>query len=228
MTSTADQHILRSPDLQVPIDFNTLEFLAPGTSGAVYAIDKGRVLKEYYDHDGGIVERQAFHHLGSHPNIIGFLGEADSKSIILERGMILSSMVQTAVVSFETQLAWIRGAAEGLHYMHQQGIVHADAGCENMVIVRDRLKLIDFEGSSIDGMEAAAGYKWYNRRDSIVNLQRDTIAYGAVVYQILTGKPPFYEFAAVDDRSNLVQRLYSEHRFPEVQGLPLSDMMLGC
>lgn len=115
-----------------------------------------------------------------------------------------------------------------LHYMHQQGIVHADVGCENMVIVGDRLKLIDFEGSSIDGMEAAAGYKWYNRRDSIVNLQSDIFAYGAVVYQILTGKPPFYEFAAFDDRSSPVQRLYSERRFPEVQGLPLSDVMLGC
>lgn len=220
--------MLCSPGSQLLIDFNTLEFLAPGTSGVVYAIDKDRVLKEYYDLDGGKVERQALDRLGSHPNIIGYFGEADAKSIVLERGIPLSSLSQTAVIPIQKQMAWIRDAADGLQYMHQQGIIHADVGCENMVIVEDQLKIIDFEGCSIDGKEATAGYKWYNRGDSSVDSQSDIFAYGCLIYQILTGSPTFHEFAASDDRSNIVRHLYAEQRFPEVQGLPLGDVMLGC
>lgn len=57
-------------------------------------------------------------------------------------------------------MAWIRDAAKGLQYVHQRGIVHAAVGCENMVLVKDRLKMIDFEGCGIDGQEPTSAYKW--------------------------------------------------------------------
>ncbi|KAL7928579.1 kinase-like domain-containing protein [Trichoderma chlorosporum] len=228
MTSTARQDILHSPGLQVSIDFNTLKFLAPGTSAAVYAIDDERVLKEYHDPDCGTVELQALERLDSHPNIIRYFGKADDKSIVLERGQPLATQGQTVSAPIKTKLAWIRDAATGLQYIHKQGIIHADFGCENMVLVKDRLKIIDFEGCSIDGQEAASGYKWYNCQGSIINEQSDIFAYGCVVYQILTGRPTYYEYEASKDRSKLVRQLYAENRFPEVQDLPLGDFMTGC
>ncbi|KPM35470.1 hypothetical protein AK830_g11100 [Neonectria ditissima] len=227
MTSTPKPRIPIGASSQLSVDFSTLEFLSPGTSGIIYTVDDDRVLKEYYDLDGGNVECRALDRLGSHPNIIGYFGQVNSKSIILERGTPLSSL-QTATISVPKQMAWIRDVAEGLQYMHQRGIIHADVGCENMVIVGDRLKIIDFEGCSIDGDEATAGYKWYNRRDLSADSQSDIFAFGCVIYQMLTGRPTFHELAESGDRSNVARRLWAEHRFPKVQGLPLSDVMLGC
>lgn len=214
--------------MHISIDFHALEFLAPGTSAAVYTIDNERVLKEYYDPDGGTIELQALARLGSHPNIIRYFGHADDKSIVLERGQPLAIQSQTVSAPMETKLAWIRDAAAGLQYIHEQGIIHADVGCENMVLVKDRLKMIDFEGCSIDGQDAASAHKWYNRRDTIVNKQSDIFAYGCVVYQILTGKNTYHEYEASTDRASLVRQLYAENRFPQVQDLPLGDLMTGC
>lgn len=222
------QDNLESHKLFIDVDFNSLEFLAPGTSAAVYTIENGRVLKEYYDKDGGIVELKAFSRLGSHPNIIRFLGKANCKSIVLEHGQPLARPGHTGSAPMTTKLAWIRDAAIGLQHMHRQGVIHADFGCENMVLVEGRLKIIDFEGCSIDGEEAASTYKWYNRRGSMVNTQSDIFAYGCVVYQILTGKPTYHEYEASKDRSSLVQRLYSENKFPQVQDLPMGDLMINC
>lgn len=228
MTSTVRPRSSCSPGPQLPIDFDALEFLAHGTSGAVYAIDKDWVLKESWELDRGIVERQALGRLGSHPNIIGYFGEATPNSIVLERGIPLLSPERIGLVPTQKKLAWIRDVAEGLLYIHQQGIIHADVGCENIVIVDGQLKIIDFEGCSMDGKEATAGYKWYNRKDDSVTLQSDIFAYGCVVYQILTGRPTFHELTESDDRSNLVRRRCAQHRFPDIQGLLLSDVILRC
>ncbi|KAL7788209.1 kinase-like domain-containing protein [Trichoderma ceciliae] len=180
-----------------PVDFNKLKPLSPGISAYVYGIDD----------DGGIVERQVFDHLDSHANtcIIGFLGDASSKSIVLERGQPLPITGERDGIFMKKKMSWM--------YMHEKGVIHTDFGCENMVLVQDRIKIIDFEGCSIDGKESS---------------QSDIFAYGCMVYHIITGTVPNHELATSEDRTRIVRQLYSENKFPKVRSLPLGDLMQGC
>ncbi|EGX92662.1 Protein kinase-like domain [Cordyceps militaris CM01] len=224
MTSASKQRIC---DTQL-VDSNKRKFLAHGTSGIVYAIDENRVLKEYYDAEQGTEEHRALDRLGSHPNIIQCFGGAKENSIILERGIPLLSLSDAADIWIQNREAWIKDVAEGLLYIHQNNIIHGDIGCENMVIVDKRVKIIDFEGCGMDGKESTAAYKWYNRRGLSVDVQSGIFAYGCAVYQLLTGKPTFSELVDRVDRDKVARRLWTEGRFPDVQGLRLDSVMLGC
>jgi len=94
----------------------------------------------------------------------------------------------------------------------------------------DCLKLIDFGGASIDGGEHGSCYQWYSYRRSkpAVSKQTDIFAFGCVIYEIVTGKNPYHEFEASDNRSHLVEQLYQENQFPDITNLPLGQLMQGC
>jgi serine/threonine protein kinase len=218
----------------ISFDFESLEFLAIGKSGIVYGIDEGKILKEYHGEEKEIeVERRAFARLGSHANIVRYLGATGKGSIVLERGQPLRTVNQQTgadQILLDRKLRWLSGAAEGMRYMHQNGIIHADVGCHNMILVQDCLKIIDFEGCSIDGEEATSCYEWFSYQESTpaISQKTDIFAYGCAVYEIMTGRPPHHELATSDDRRRLVKRLYAENRFPKVTDLPLGELMQGC
>ncbi|KAF2790770.1 hypothetical protein K505DRAFT_221313, partial [Melanomma pulvis-pyrius CBS 109.77] len=118
-------------------------------------------------------------------------------------------------------------AAGGLQYIHQKGIVHADVGVNNMIIVNDYLKIIDFVGCSINGKPADSCYQWFCYRPSpTVSIQTDIFAYGCAIYEIITGHPPYHEFKGYHDR--YVEQLYTANQFPDVSRLPFGELMLHC
>lgn len=115
---------------------------------------------------------------------------------------------------------------EGLQHIHNNGIIHADFGCSNMILVEDRVKIVDFGGCSIDDSEALTCYNWYNCRDSRrPSVETDMFAFGCAVFEILTGKPPYHEHKG---RPEQVRLLYAQNQFPAVEHLPLHEVMLGC
>lgn len=215
----------------LPIDYESLTFLAVGGSGTVYAIDEERVLKEFHG-EGIDIERRALERLGSHPNIVNHLGSMNN-SLILERGLPFRTKLRECradQIPLHMKLCWLQEAAEGMRYAHEKGIVHADAGCNNWIIVNGHLKLIDFEGCSIDGEEAGACYEWFSYKESTpaISQKTDIFAFGCAVYEVLTGRQPHDELPVTDDRICRVKQLYAENRFPEVGDMPLRNLMLGC
>lgn len=201
-------------------------------SSVVYAVDDNQVLKEYYDVDMNIeTERKALRGLGHHPKIIRYLGDASPKSILLQRGTpILNeySSIPADQIPLQRRLAWIKDAACGIQHIHQNHIIHADIGCENMVLVADRLQIIDFEGCGIDGGESLSAYKWYNRKGLQVNTESDIFAFGCAVYQLLTGRRPYESLAESENCAAQVQELYTLGQFPDTHHLPLHRIMQGC
>ncbi|KAI9838766.1 MAG: hypothetical protein M1837_002332 [Sclerophora amabilis] len=218
----------------IALEFERLEFLAVGKSGIVYGIDEERILKEYHGEENEMdVERRAFTRLGPHANIVRYLSATGNGSIILERGQPLRTIIQQTgadQIPLDRKRRWLSGAAEGMRYLHENGIIHADTGCHNMILVQDCLKIIDFEGCSIDGEEATSCYEWFSYQESIPPISRttDIFAYGCAVYEIITGRPPHHELETSNDPKRLAKRLYAEKRFPEVTDLPLAGLMQGC
>ena len=211
-----------------------LEYLSGGLTGLVYAVDDKRVVKKYFESDGGEVERRAYRRLGSHPNIAKFLGAQKDGSIVLERGEVLRKICQSpsaTEIPIQTKLSWLKQAAEGYRYAHTCDIVHGDVGCNNMILTREGcLKLIDFEGCSIDGEPADSCYEWFSYRPPVPNVSRrtDIFAFGCAIYEVITGRPPYYELKASDNRDREVERLYANNCFPDVTSLPLGPLMQSC
>ncbi|KAI1907349.1 hypothetical protein LOZ12_003386 [Ophidiomyces ophidiicola] len=216
------------------ISLETLQFLAAGKSGIVYAIDDKRVLKEFQETERGEVERQAYCRLGSHSNIAKLLGTRKDGSIVLERGEVLRKICRSPSadkIPIERKLGWLRQAARGYQHLHNSNIIHSDVGCNNMIITKEgRLKIIDFEGCSIDGEPADSCYEWFSYRPSVPRASRSTdiFAFGCAVYEIITGKPPHHELEVSNDRYHLVERLYADNNFPDVTSLPLGQLIQSC
>ena len=152
---------------------------------------------------------------------------------MLERGEQLRTVLNLSDrrnITLAEKLSWIKDAAEGLRHIHQSGIIHADVGCHNMILVKGCLKLIDFEGCSLDGEEATSGYEWFSYRDSSppISLKTDIFAFGCAIYEIMTGNPPYQELSTSEDPRRDVMQLYAEDRYPVVEELPLGEIMQGC
>lgn len=221
---------------RISLELTNLTFLAAGKSGIVYGIDDARVLKQYYDQESedALVEQRAFARLGSHANIIECLRTTDDGYAVLERGTPIHQLLQNtpdiSPESLDKKFQWAKDAALGLEYLHNNNILHADVGCHNMVIVGDRLKLIDFEGCSIDGSEATSCYHWFSYRDakSPISVQTDIFAYGCALYEIMSGQHPYHELALEQNRRELVRSLYANNQFPDTTNLPFSNVINAC
>lgn len=219
-------------------DFSILyerrEYLSRGGSAVVYAIGDERVLKQYYPHCDGTIERQAYQRLGSHPHIAKYLGSLPDGSVVLERGQVLRSICQQPEanrIPLQNKILWLKHAAEGYQHVHDSDIIHADVSCNNMILTPgNNLKIIDFEGCSIDGAQAESCYEWFSYRRSIpsTSKQTDIFAFGCAAYEIITGKPPYHELEKLDGNSYLVEQRYEQNQFPDVSDLPLGALMQRC
>ncbi len=96
-------------------------------------------------------------------------------------------------------------AAEGLYYMHTKNWIHLDIKPDNFLVSRDGVvKLIDFTisqkkktglGRLFHSEKVAKGTRSYMApeqiRRKVCDERTDIYAFGCVLYELCTGKPPF-------------------------------------
>lgn len=108
-------------------------------------------------------------------------------------------------------------------------VVYADLTCNN-ISLDDSLhaKLLDFSGSSLDGSDpcvvVTASHKCPG--DDLKSTRADLFALGSTVYEILTGKPPYYGLGLKEME---ITGLFKQSKFPETKSLgPIGDVITGC
>ncbi len=102
---------------------------------------------------------------------------------------------------FSIKLAFLQQALEALAYLHQRSIIHRDLKPDNMLVVGDQLKLLDF------GLAVERDYAAQTAVDAVVgtinymapelfqsgsaSIASDLYALGTVAYQLLAERHPF-------------------------------------
>ncbi|KFY61221.1 hypothetical protein V496_05138 [Pseudogymnoascus sp. VKM F-4515 (FW-2607)] len=146
-----------------------------------------------------------------------------------QRGGELRGAREAVEVSPKQRLQWACDAAEGLALLHGHGVWHCDVRAMNFLVDEGlRLRIIDFEGSSIDGVEGAAveTARFFLPREwkEPSTARTEVFALGSLVYEIMTGREPYQEVEDDDE----VTALFVEKRFPPVDGLMCGDVMMKC
>lgn len=146
-----------------------------------------------------------------HPNIVRVYGtylEEDSSAIIMEllEGQTLGDLMQSEALSFGRTQQIMLHVASALAYAHSRAIIHRDIKPGNiMVMGEDEVKVTDFgiarvvqdnvPFGTLTGTGVTLGTPWYMSPEQIeggrVDGRSDIYSFGAVLYQMVTGKPPF-------------------------------------
>src|SRR5271154_4631529 len=141
-------------------------------------------------------------HFDSAPFLVSELLEGENLRAVINRGPI----PQRKVVEYAAQVA------NGLAAAHDKGIVHRDLKPENLFVCRDgRVKILDFglaklagkggepDGATMTSSHTAAGVVMGTAsymapeqvRGEVVDPRTDIFAFGAVLYEMLSGKRAF-------------------------------------
>ena len=153
-----------------------------------------------------------------HPNIVQVLDfntlPDGAPFIVLEllQGESLAARLARVRPTFEQTLSIVTQMGSALAAAHREGIVHRDLKPDNVFLcptpldgeVRDVVKLLDFGISKIRGAktvltqsEALIGTPQYmapeqaTGRNDDIDARTDIFAFGAIVFEMLAGRPPF-------------------------------------
>ena len=200
--------------------YELLELIGSGGMGHVYKAKDNKldrtvavkILKEEYLDDDEFVER--FHNEAqaaaklSHSNIVAVFDvgvDRDMHFIVMEliEGVILSDYVKKMEkLKFEEALSISIQIARALVHAHKNGIVHRDIKPHNVLLSKDGVaKVADF------GIAKAATARTFTlsgktvgsvhyfspeqARGGYVDARADLYSLGVVIYEMLTGRPPF-------------------------------------
>jgi len=154
----------------------------------------------------------------NHPNILGIhdIGAHDGAPFLVSEfldGQTLREKLESGPLPVRRAIEYALGIAQGLAAAHEKGIVHRDLKPENVFVTRDgRVKVLDFglaklvrpeeshetvvtltSPATLPGMVmGTVGYMSPEQvRGQPIDARSDIFSFGAVLYEMLTGKRAF-------------------------------------
>jgi serine/threonine protein kinase/tetratricopeptide (TPR) repeat protein len=163
-----------------------------------------------------------------HPNICSIyeIGESDGRSFIAMQhvdGETLAARLQREPIPVAEALDIARQIVDALAAAHDRGIVHRDIKPQNIMLdSRGRVKVLDFglakmpaddhadTASALTSPGAVLGTVPYMSPEQVrgeePDARSDVFSFGSVLYELLTGKPPFGSGSGVDTAAAILTR----------------------
>lgn len=184
-------------------------------------------------HQNVVAVYDCFRHRGDRYIAQEFVDGADLKSALAKTGAIPWRVAATIALE----------AARGLEEIHGQGTVHRDFKPANLLLGRrGEVKIADFgialeaSGEALTQPGVVIGSPPYmppeQMRGDRLDARGDLFAFGSVVYEMLTGRPPYVP-ALEEETGSLLARMQRE-RYPRVRSLAprtpraLARLIRGC
>jgi tRNA A-37 threonylcarbamoyl transferase component Bud32 len=158
-----------------------------------------------------------------HPNIVAIheIGEDRGRhyfSMDFVEGKNLAQIAGGRPVAAKTAAEWLKTIAQAVQYAHQRGVLHRDLKPQNiMVDSAGRPRVTDFGlakmlvgDSTVTHTGAVMGSPSYmspeqaRGRNDLVGPASDVYSLGAILYESLTGRPPFRGKSPVETLSEVV------------------------
>jgi hypothetical protein len=214
------------PPAAVP-GYEQEEFLGHGAYGEVWvAVNRNsgrKVAIKFYTHRGGVDwsslarEVEKMRYLFSDRYVVQLFEvgwESDPPYYVMEfmENGSLEDLLRPATLPVQDAVSYFREIAFALVHAHNKGILHCDLKPANVLLDQDRRpRLADFGQSRLTNeMSPALGTLFYmapEQADLVAapDARWDVYALGAVMYRMLTGKPPHYQ--AEPPKGNLEHQL---------------------
>ncbi len=145
-----------------------------------------------------------------HPHVVAIheVGEQDGHhyfSMDYVEGQSLGDVVRRTPLPAQQAVRYVKTIAEAIHYAHQHGILHRDLKPDNVLIdAHDQPRITDFGlakqitvDSELTASGAVLGTPSYMPPEQAAGKRReigpasDVYSIGAILYDLLTGRPPF-------------------------------------
>ncbi len=196
-------------------------FVGSGGSGKVfYARHKGceqpvaiKFLKKAFSSHPEAVEQFVAEALITaklrHPGIIGIHGIGRTRLggyfLVLDwvPGGDLNVELSQAIVAINDAIRWVKQAAVAIHAIHEVGIIHCDLKPANLLLDKSRNVIVTDFGLALQKTRLAnpsrglAGTAAFMALEQVIpsvgtiGPQTDVYALGAILYALLTGRPPY-------------------------------------
>jgi serine/threonine-protein kinase len=171
-------------------------------------------------------EAQSVARLDGHPNIITVheVNEVQGQpyfSMKYVEGTTLAKMIATGPLAGEQAARYVQTICQAVHYAHQRGVYHRDLKPSNVLIdTLGQPHVTDFGlakrvegGESLTQSGAIIGTPSYMPPEQAAGNQgtlspaSDVYSIGAILYELLTGRPPFQAASRLD---TVLQVLYQD------------------
>jgi serine/threonine protein kinase len=168
----------------------------------------------------------------NHPNILAVfdIGTSDGSPYVVSElleGETLRERQRSGAIVVRKTLDYALQIAHGLAAAHEKGIIHRDLKPENLFVTKDgRVKILDFGLAKLTQAESSAhtslptathgteagvvlgtaGYMSPEQvRGMAVDARSDIFSFGAILYEMLSGKRAFHGETAADTMSSILK-----------------------
>ena len=176
-----------------------------------------------------------------HPNIVKYIECIKTKSHInlileyVENGSLHQMVKQSGKMGEHLVFIFVNQILEGLAYLHNQGIIHRDIKGANLLLTKNGIvKLADFGYSILSDknkVNSIVGTACFMAPEVIeqkgnISPKCDIWSLGCTIIQLLTTRPPYYEFEPMA----AMFRIVTDDCPPIPNGISnfLKDFLLKC